>query len=62
MRIIHSKIISLNEREINTLRGAVAILDNLTDEGVEEEGLTEARNLLADIAYTNEWVIEYEDE
>ena len=60
MKTIVKKVVILEDYEKDTLREAIRILEELSDEGVEEEWMNGLVSDLTDIAYRDEWEAEEE--
>lgn len=61
MKTIVKKVVVLEDYEKNTLREAIRILEELSDEGVEESWMDGLVADLTDIAYRDEWEVERDD-
>lgn len=61
MKTIVKKVVVLEDYEKDTLREAIRILEELSDEGVEESWMDGLIADLTDIAYHGEWEVERDD-
>lgn len=61
MKTFVKKIVVLEDYEKDALREAIRILEDLSDEGIEEEWMDRLVSDLTDIAYRDEWEVERDD-
>ena len=61
MKIMTKKIAVLEDYEKDTLREAMRILEDLSDEGIEEDWMDGLISDLSNIAYHGEWEVERND-